>query len=188
VAALRIVNRLVSLQPRPDLTHVPILTLVLALAMSAIVAGVAEETAFRGYMQGPIERRHGPVLAILVTGLAFGAAHLTHSYVSWAMIPYYLAVAAVYGALAYLTNSILPSLILHALGNMLGYAELLTGGRTEWQAPPTPAPLVWTSGPDAAFWQTLAITLVLAVAGVAAYLNLRRVVGPAPPHESVATA
>ena len=40
-------------------------------------------------------------------------------------MPYYLAVAAVYGALAYFTNSILPSLVLHAGGNVLGAFDLL---------------------------------------------------------------
>lgn len=39
---------------------------------------ISEEASFRGYMQGPIERRHGPVVAILVTGTLFGLAHFTH--------------------------------------------------------------------------------------------------------------
>ena len=29
--------------------------------MGSVVAGLVEEASFRGYMQGPIERRHGPV-------------------------------------------------------------------------------------------------------------------------------
>ena len=66
--------------------------------MASIVAGVVEEASFRGYMQGPIERRHGPVVAILVTGSVFGFAHFTHPEVTLILMPYYLAVAAIYGA------------------------------------------------------------------------------------------
>jgi membrane protease YdiL (CAAX protease family) len=46
----------------------PLATLSAFVLISAIVAGVAEESGFRGYMQGGIEQRHGPVVAILVTG------------------------------------------------------------------------------------------------------------------------
>lgn len=67
-------------------------------------------------MQQPIERRHGPVAAILITGIVFGLAHFTHPEVTLILLPYFVAVAAVYGALAYLTNSILPSLVLHTVG------------------------------------------------------------------------
>src|SRR5262249_53416783 len=80
VLFLRIVNRLVRLpvQHTGDLSHIPIVTLVISLLMGSVVAGVVEEASFRGYMQGPIERQHGPVLAILVTGIVFGLAHFSH--------------------------------------------------------------------------------------------------------------
>lgn len=73
----------------------------------SLLAGVVEETAFRGYMQGPVERRHGPIVAILVTGVIFGLLHYNHHPASvFAMLPFYIAVAAVYGGVTYLTNSI----------------------------------------------------------------------------------
>ena len=58
ILALRVANRLVVLpaQNLPDLTHVPKFTVVSLLLMAAPVAGIIEEAAFRGYMQGPIER------------------------------------------------------------------------------------------------------------------------------------
>ena len=135
VLFLRAMNRLVRLpsQPTDDLTHIPFVTLASWLLMSAIVAGIVEESSFRGYMQGPIERRHGPVVAILATGSLFGLAHFTHPEITVILMPYYLAVAAIYGALAYLTNSILPSAVLHAGGNVLSAIALFAGGRSEWQ-------------------------------------------------------
>src|SRR5262245_10413912 len=67
----------------------PFVTLFLLLVMASVVAGVVEETAFRGYMQLPIERRHGPVAAILLNGVVFGFAHMAHHPAGvFVMLPY----------------------------------------------------------------------------------------------------
>src|SRR5262245_21640400 len=89
VVALRIANRIVVLpqQQLPDLKEVPQLTMVSLLMMSAPVAGIIEEAAFRGYMQRPIERRYGLPIAILITGTMFGIAHLDFTVILW---PYYV--------------------------------------------------------------------------------------------------
>ena len=141
----RVLIRLVTLPQEQDvdMTQFHFVTLMFWVLMGALVAGVVEETAFRGYMQGPIERRHGPLIAILVTGGVFGFAHFTHPEVGLILLPYYLAVAAVYGVLAYLTNSILPSLVLHAAGNILGAFALFTRGASEWQASSNTPRLIW---------------------------------------------
>ena len=131
-----VMARLVTLpqQQNIEASHFPFVTLLSWVLMGSVVAGVVEETSFRGYMQGPIERRHGPVSAILVTGSLFGFAHFTHPEVGIILLPYYLAVATVYGTLAYLTNSIFPSMVLHAGGNILGALALFGQSRSEWQA------------------------------------------------------
>lgn len=93
VLALRMLNRMVALlqQQIPDLSSIPAFTVWSLLVMAAPVAGLVEEAAFRGYMQGPIERRHG--VAILITGTMFAVAHLDFTLILW---PYYVAVAAIY--------------------------------------------------------------------------------------------
>jgi membrane protease YdiL (CAAX protease family) len=93
-------------------------SLFFILLMSATVAGIVEESAFRGFMQKPIEQHHGPVIAIAVTGIAFGFMHFTHPETTFALMPFYIFVATIYGMLAYITNSILPGMILHAGGNV----------------------------------------------------------------------
>ena len=182
VLLLSVVNRMLRLPPQPtdDLAQVPFVTLAFWLLMSAAVAGITEEAAFRGYMQGPIERRHGPVVAILVTGSLFGFAHFTHPEVTLALMPYYLAVAAIYGALASLTNSILPSVVLHAAGNVWSAIGLFAGGRAEWQASSTPAPLIWESGADASFWISCVGSLIVGAAAVRAYARLASIARSAP--------
>jgi membrane protease YdiL (CAAX protease family) len=177
----RVLSRLVTLpqQQGIDPSHYPLLTVFAWVAMSALVAGVTEEASFRGYMQGPIERRHGSVIAILLTGALFGFAHATHAEFELTLMPFYLGVAAVYGTLAHLTNSIYPGMLLHAGGNMLGALALFATGASEWQAAPEGQPLIWERGADAEFWVTVAIASTATCAAILAYAALARVAGAA---------
>jgi len=113
-AMLVLMTRLVKLPesaPVTTPTGMPAITAFVLLVMSSVVAGVTEEAAFRGYMQGPIERRYGLALAILVNGTVFGLLHFpNHPADVWMMLPYYIAVSAAYGGLTWATNSILPAL------------------------------------------------------------------------------
>jgi membrane protease YdiL (CAAX protease family) len=179
VLALRVANRLVVLprQQLPDLARLPKLTVVSLLLMAAPVAGFVEEAAFRGYMQGPIERRHGPALAIVVTGTMFALAHLDFTAILW---PYYVAVAAIYGTVTYLTDSILPAVALHTSGNVYSNLDLWLHGQAEWQAPSGPATLVWTTGVDVSFRTAVIALLAVAATTVLAFVGLSRVVRRSP--------
>ena len=174
VALLRVLNQMVHLPQKStaDLANVPGVSLFILLGMSAVVAGIVEEAAYRGYMQAPIERSHGPFVAIMVTGSVFGLAHLFHPEVTLALLPYYLAVATIYGMLAHLTNSILPSIVLHAGGNMLGSLDLLTRGQAEWQAPARPTPLIWEVGVGTAFWGSVIAFVLIGATAIVAYVVL----------------
>ena len=174
VLALRVENRLVVLpqQQLPDLSRVPGVTVLSLLLAAAPVAGVVEEAAFRGYMQGPIERRHGLGVAILVTGTMFAVAHLDFTLILW---PYYVAVAAIYGTVTYLTNSILPAVVLHTGGNIYSNLDLWMHGQAEWQAPSGAGGLVWENGADASFWLSGVALFIVAAAAVWAYSRLARV-------------
>jgi membrane protease YdiL (CAAX protease family) len=164
---LQVANRFVALpqQQLPDLSKVPSFTMLSFLLAGAPIAGIIEESAFRGYMQGPIESRFGIVVAILVTGTMFALVHLDFTPILW---PYYVAVAAIYGTVTYLTNSILPAIVLHTSGNIYSNTDLWLHGRAEWQRSAGPVALIWTSGPDRTFWMSLGLfTLVIALTTVA---------------------
>ncbi|MFT3827673.1 MAG: type II CAAX endopeptidase family protein [Chitinophagaceae bacterium] len=150
VIALHLLNRMVVLpqQQLPDMKHVPDSTVLTLLLAGAPVAGIVEEIAFRGYMQGPIEQRWGIIAAILITGTMFAVAHLDFTLILW---PYYVAVAAIYGTVTYLTNSILPAIVLHTAGNLYSNLDLWLHGQAEWQAGTKPEQLIWQSGIDSSF-------------------------------------
>jgi membrane protease YdiL (CAAX protease family) len=176
VLALRVANRLVALpqQQVPDLSHIPRLTVWSLVLMGAPIAGVVEEAAFRGYMQGPIERRYGLTIAILITGTMFAVAHLDFTPILW---PYYVAVAAIYGTVTYLTNSILPAILLHTCGNIYSNSVLLVTGQAEWQAAASPAAPIWRTGADRPFWISVIALILVATAMVWAYFKLASVAG-----------
>jgi membrane protease YdiL (CAAX protease family) len=55
--------------------------------VSATSAGICEETGFRGYVQRPIEQRHGAPVAILISSLFFMALHLNKAWATPGMVP-----------------------------------------------------------------------------------------------------
>ena len=174
---MRLMNRMIQL-PQQHLTAgepIPTVTLFFLLLMGSAVAGIIEEAAFRGYMQGPIEKRHGPVIAILITGTLFGFAHFTHPETTLALMPFYMGVAVIYGMMAYLTNSILPGMVLHAAGDVFGGLDLLARGQSEWQTSAKPEPLVWETGADYSFWLTFIIFIVSFSGAIWAYKSLASV-------------
>src|SRR5437764_758125 len=103
-----------------------------------MVAGTSEEAGFRGYMQGPLERRYGPVMGIAITSIAFGLAHLSHGAFLPAIL-FDILWGVLYGLVTYWSGSIVPAIVLHSSADALEFIAA-------WKFPPTtPAPLVWVS-------------------------------------------
>ena len=176
VGLQRLIVRLVELprDPLPDLSRFSGLEILSFIFMISLVAGVAEEAGFRGYMQGTIERRHGVVAAILVTGTVFGLIHASHASWSPALMPVFLGVSLIFGALAWITGSILPGVVLHTAVDVASFLRAWRMGE------PAPRPLVWELGPDSAFWAAVLVFLVGGVATVWACRRLALVVPERP--------
>jgi membrane protease YdiL (CAAX protease family) len=178
LAFLAVAARLVRLPSSAPITtpaDMPALTAFLLLVMASIVAGITEEAAFRGYMQSMIERRYGVTLAVLVNGTLFGLLHFgNHPRDVLLMLPYYVAVSAVYGGLTWAADSILPALVLHSGGDIVVLTRWWATGRPEWQVAATPPPLVWDRGVDAPFVVTVTVLIVLTAFTALAYREVRK--------------
>jgi membrane protease YdiL (CAAX protease family) len=120
-------------------------------------------------MQGPIERRFGLPVAILVSGTLFALVHLDFTPVLW---PYYVGVAALYGVVTSLTRSILPAIALHTAGNLYSNFDLWMHGRAEWQTPAQGSRLIWETGADPDFWFNCAALVALTAAACWAFRRL----------------
>jgi membrane protease YdiL (CAAX protease family) len=153
-----------------DISPYPPWTLVSILLVVSVVAGVAEEAGFRGYMLSQIERRHGWIAATTITGLMFFLSHyFSHAYATFAFLPFFLAISALHARLVYLTRSILPSIVLHAAGDfaVIPFQYGLIGT--------VPSSSVLKTGVDSSFIVEVAIILVFAAAAVPAFRKLAKV-------------
>jgi len=157
----------------PLFRDVPPLTLAAFILALSAVAGVVEEAAYRGYMQGPIEKRHGPVIAIAVVTLFFVLAHFSGVQAMSAPRVLFIAVASlIYGILVHLSGSIVPGLILHATGDAFGIFLLwfLWAQGATRRYPVGFAVAVRTP----MFWLSVAELVTLAIAAVWAFRKLAR--------------
>ena len=117
-------------RPPPDLSAYPTTAMRFsALIMGAVLSGVGEEMAFRGYMQCQLER-FGPTKAIGITSIVFVLAHAPqdlHQFVRLAVG--YLVLALLWGTLAYRAGTILPGMLLHVAGDLAAGYFVYLGGR-----------------------------------------------------------
>lgn len=143
------------------------LSLYAWLLLISIVAGVSEEAGFRGYMQGALEKRYGPVFAVAVSALMFWAAHLNHANGVPRIVSLCIMGASL-GTLTVCARSILPAMLAHATADAIVFVGSLSGIGPDdlWH----PVHLRET-GLDGLFWFTMVAALV---SGVTGYLSLQR--------------
>ena len=145
--------------------------IVPVLTMNAIVAGVAEEAAYRGYMQGMLERRFSAARAIAVVTIVFTGLHLLGGIKTFPLAIPVCATSIALGTLTAITRSILPAVVVHVLTDATtlplewGLIGHLPVGRFQ------------ANGVDTFFVVSAAVTVVGSVATIVALLKLRRVVG-----------
>jgi membrane protease YdiL (CAAX protease family) len=85
----------------------------LACIVSALSAGVCEETGFRGYMQRPIEKSFGPIVAICISSLAFMLIHLTKDWALIGMVPIVFGAGVLLGVLAHASGTLIFGILGH---------------------------------------------------------------------------
>jgi uncharacterized protein len=87
-------------------------TLPLALLFVALTPAICEELIFRGFIQRNVERRIGPMWAIVVVGLAFGLFHLRFiEFIPLALLGVYLCYVV------WVTGSLWTGVAVHLLNN-----------------------------------------------------------------------
>ena len=111
-----------------DFSFIPTLPLRwLAAVISAISAGVCEETGFRGYMQRPLETRYGATPAILISSFFFMSVHLTKGWSTAGMVPIVFGAGVLLGMLARSSQSLIPCILGHTMMDIGLFAYWWTG-------------------------------------------------------------
>jgi membrane protease YdiL (CAAX protease family) len=130
-----------------DFSFIPTVPLRwLAVVVSAASAGICEETGFRGYMQRPIELRHGTPKAILISSFFFTVLHLTKGWALAGMIPIIFGAGVLLGSLALSSGSLIPCMIGHTIMDIGLFAYWWTGIAGEFTLRP-----IGETGVDRAF-------------------------------------
>jgi len=157
-----------AFRPR-SVTAVSLGLIVPVMMMSAVVAGVAEEAAYRGYMQGMFERHFNPAIAVALVTIVFTGLHLLGGL---QLLPLAIPVGAtsvVLGALTAITRSIIPAILVHILADTATLPfEWGLFGRL-------PVGRFHTSGIDMLFVAAVVLVIVASIAMVAAFARLRQI-------------
>jgi membrane protease YdiL (CAAX protease family) len=103
----------------PDFSKYPFFTVATVIGMACLVSSLPEEAGFRGYFQNFLERKFPATAAIIISSLVMTPAHCLTQGFLWPVILFYFLVDSMLGAMAYLTKSILPGLVVHFLGLLL---------------------------------------------------------------------
>jgi membrane protease YdiL (CAAX protease family) len=152
-----------------DLSFIPTLPLKwLAVILSAVSAGVCEETGFRGYMQRPIEKHHGAVIAILISTIFFTLVHLNKGWALAGIVPIVFGAGLLLGLLAWSSQSLIPSMIGHVTMDIGLFAFWWTGIAGEFSARP-----VGETGVDGPFVIACATAFVSLIVTLLAISRLR---------------
>jgi membrane protease YdiL (CAAX protease family) len=103
----------------PDLSAYPATAYRFSVFLiGALVSGVVEEAAFRGYMQRGLET-FGAERAVLVTSVVFALLHGVHGLGTLLLVgPGFFVVSVIYGVLALRTGTVIPGMLLHTLGDL----------------------------------------------------------------------
>jgi membrane protease YdiL (CAAX protease family) len=141
-----------------------------AVAVSATSAGVCEETGFRGYMQQPIEQRHGASIAILVSSVFFALLHLTKAWAMVGMVPIVLGAGVLLGLLAWSSGSLIPGMIGHVVMDIGLFGYWWTGIAGDFSERP-----ISEMGVDRPFLITCAVLAIMLIIMLLAARRLRRI-------------
>ncbi|UTW57867.1 CPBP family intramembrane metalloprotease [Kordiimonas sp. SCSIO 12603] len=96
------------------------LSSIFLLMCIVVFAPVIEEIIFRGYLQTALEKKIGPFMALIISSLAFAAAHFDLD-----TLPILFIAGLAFGYIFQKTKSIYPAMFLHAANNGISSGILI---------------------------------------------------------------
>ena len=101
------------------------------ILLAALVPGIWEELAFRGFVLANLQHRFSASVAIVISSIAFGLFHFSNLFGNWDDVASVVAgvIAATtlglgWGYMVIRTNSVVPAIVLHYLVDVILYDEL----------------------------------------------------------------
>lgn len=97
---------------------------VIIICGAVIIASIAEEGLFRGFLQVTLEKKGDITRAVLLSAISWTLVHMN---IYWSIQIFLMGILL--GYLAWRTNSIVPAVIMHGLNNLLALLFL----NLEWE-------------------------------------------------------
>lgn len=150
----------------PDTTHYPSILVYPMVVMGSLVSPFSEEIGFRGYSQVMLQRDFRPAAAVVIASAFFAMGHLNYG-LYWPKQLVYFMVGVAFGAIATLASSILASIPVHVIGDMVFFLFVWPhdGGRRR----------VLQEGADSWFWIHVAQAVVFTALSLWAFRRLEAV-------------
>lgn len=104
-----------------NVDHLPLWLAWLFVIISSLVAGIFEETGFRGYMQVPLEERYDPKIGITIVSIMFIVLHLHQAWLPHLLFQIF-ALSLLLGILAYKSGSLIPGMIAHVVMDIFNFS------------------------------------------------------------------
>jgi membrane protease YdiL (CAAX protease family) len=150
--------------PAANFGSYSLLTIVTILVMASIVGAITEELGLRGYMLTRLESAVGGWTAVVLVAVIISPGHgLTQGFV-WPTLLWYFVADVMFGALSYLTRSILPGIAVHAIGLLAFFAVIWPTDKYRHVGSLGQQPV--------AFWIEVALLLILSAAAVILFRQL----------------
>ncbi len=158
----------------PGIDKIPLLTVALAVGMGSLISPLLEQAGFWGYGQSLLEKEFPAAAAVIIMAVFYALGpHPPAGGPAWPRLVFYFFTGLTFGVMAYLTNSILPGLLVHILG-ILAFFLLV------WPNDPS-RPLIASGGMDLGFWLSLGLGLLCTVLAILAFGQLARTAKRARP-------
>lgn len=126
---------------------------------------------FWGYGRVMLEEKFRPPVAILILSVLFAVGpHPPVGSPLWPRLVFYFLTSITFGTMALVTNSILPGLVVHIIGDLTFFTLV-------WPHDPV-RPLVGETGTDAWLWLRVVQAIVFTALAVLAFVQLARVARP----------
>jgi membrane protease YdiL (CAAX protease family) len=142
------------------------LTVATVVVMASLVGAIAEELGLRGYILTRLEASVSGWLAVLLVAVAISPGHGSTQGFVWPILLWYFLADLMFGSLSLLSRSILPGIIVHAIGLLVFFSLIWPGDKYRGVAS--------LGQQGLAFWFAVGSFLVLAALSMLAFGQLAR--------------
>ena len=150
--------------PGANFANYSLFTIVTVVLMASVVGAITEELGLRGYMLTRLEAAVGGWPAVVIVAVVISPGHgITQGFVLPTLLWYFVA-DVTFGALSYVTRSILPGIVIHAVGLIAFFAVIWPTDKYRHVASLGQQPFT--------FWIELGLFLVLTAVSLIAFRRL----------------